>query len=481
MVTETRFSTGVRGLDGILGGGLIPKRAYLVRGGPGTGKSTLGAHFAAAGAALGEPTLIITLEESEEQLAADARSMGIDLGAVEFLDASESATSFTEEQTYDLFLPAEVERAPITKRIIESIERLRPQRVIIDSMSRFRMLATNAAVFRKQAVSLLHYLLDKGATVLMVSEALTETYDYDLCFMADGLITLESTDVGRFVRVDKVRGSAFAHGRHALRLGSGGMEVFPRLIPGDHVRVFEPTALPSGIETLDAMLEGGIEHGLVTMISGPSGVGKTTLAMQFVLSAVQRGEKVAVFSFEEPTAMLLRRCRQVGMDIDPFLVDGTLVVHEIEPLRLSSDELASLLVTEFERDSRSVIVVDSIAAYKLALRGDDLVERLHAVCRFMRNMGATVVLVNEISALGQGLKFTDAGISHLADNLLYLTYFERLEQDGLHIGRTISVIKTRVSAHSEEVYELLITSDGLLDRGPVDARGFVEGSVRSGG
>lgn len=434
------------------------------------------------GVALGEASLIITLEESEEQLRTDASSMGIDLGSVEFVDASESATSFTEEQTYDLFSPAEVERAPITRRIIETVERLRPVRVVVDSMSRFRMLATNPAVFRKQADSLSHYLVGMGATVLMVSDALTETYDYDLCFMADGLITLESTELGRFVRVDKVRGSTFAHGRHAVRLGSRGMEVFPRLIPGDHVRVFEPTPLPSGIEALDAMLEGGIEHGLVTMISGPSGVGKTTLAMQFVYSAVRRGERAAVFSFEEPTAMLLRRSRQVGMDVDPFLSDGSLVVREIEPLKLSSDELASLVVAEFERDSRSVIMIDSIAAYKLALRGDDLVERLHALCRFMRNMGATVLLVNEVSSLGQGLKFTDVGISHLADNLIYLTYFERAGNGGgLHVGRTVSVVKKRVSGHSDELYELLITPSGLEVRGPVDAHGFVEGAVRSGG
>ncbi|MCX8007958.1 MAG: recombinase RecA, partial [Coriobacteriia bacterium] len=373
-MSARRIPSGVPGLDELLGGGLIPERSYLVRGGPGTGKTTFCQQFLAEGVRAGEPALAISLEEGEEQYRADAAAAGVDLGGVEVLDLSALPESFAEDQAYDLFSPAEVERGPTTARIIEAVERLKPRRVVVDSMTRFRMYATNPYAFRRQVDSFVRYLTGSGATVLFVSEAIQQSYDYDLCFLADGTITLEVDAELRTVQVEKLRGGKQRTGRHAFVIADGGIRVYPRLVPGAYERPFAPELIPSGVPELDQLLAGGIERGLVTMISGPSGVGKSTLGMQFLMGAVSRGEKAILFAFEESLATLRARCSGLGMPMDAALASSSLLVQTVEPLQVSSDELAALVVDAVSREGRTVVMLDSIAAYRLALRGDDLVE-----------------------------------------------------------------------------------------------------------
>ncbi|MDI6712341.1 MAG: gas vesicle protein GvpD [Anaerosomatales bacterium] len=476
MGTE-RIPSGVPGLDELLGGGLIPRRSYLVRGGPGTGKTMLSQQFLAEGVRQGEASLAISLEEAEEQYRADATAAGVDLSGVEILDLSALPESFAEDQAYDLFSPAEVERGPTTTRIVEVIERLRPARVVIDSMTRFRMYATNPYAFRRQVDAFVRYLTSAGATVLFISEAIQPSYDYDLCFLADGTFTLEVDAELRTIQVDKFRGGQHRTGRHAFKIGDGGIRVFPRLVPGNHGAEFARQLVPSGIPELDRLLSGGIERGLVTMISGPSGAGKTTLGMQFLMGAVAAGERVALFAFEEPVATMTARCTALGMPIQGAIDSGALLVRSIEPLQVSSDELAAEIVEVVSQAGRTAVMLDSVAAYRLALRGDDLVERLHSLCRYLGNMGCTVILVNEVTSVGSGLRFTEAGLSYLADNLIYLTYFEDRSSTGSRVARAVTVAKKRVSAYDDALYELVFGDDGIMLRGPLVARGFVEGAV----
>ncbi len=306
-MAEERVSTGIVGLDEVLNGGLIPGRAYLVRGGPGTGKTTLGFHFLTAGSVNGETVLFISLGEPEEQIRANAACQGFDLRGVHFLDLSPTPEFFAEVETYDIFSPAEVEREPTTRRIVETVRALKPSRVFIDSMTQFRYLSTDPFQFRKQALSFLRFLTEQGATVVFTSESSLEAPDEDLQFLADGVIELEFVDMERHVRVRKYRGSDFRAGEHALRLTERGMEVFPQLIPEAFTRPFVAETVSSGIPALDEMLNGGLERGTTTIITGPTGVGKTTLGLQFVKEAARRGERSVVFTFEESVPTLVAR------------------------------------------------------------------------------------------------------------------------------------------------------------------------------
>jgi circadian clock protein KaiC len=251
MNTAKRLSTGIQGLDQVLQGGLIEGRAYLVRGGPGAGKTTLGLHFLVEGARQGEKVLFITLGETEAQIRANAEGLGIDLHGVGFLDLSPQSEFFTSEEVYDIFSAAEVEREPTMEKIINAVEQHRPRRVFIDSMTQFRYLATDAFQYRKQALSFFRFLAEKGATVLFTSEGSAEAPDEDLQFLADGVINIE-TDNLRTVRVSKFRGSDFASGRHIIRIGQGGMQIFPWIPPAHSEWESSLEKIPSGVPELAA-------------------------------------------------------------------------------------------------------------------------------------------------------------------------------------------------------------------------------------
>jgi circadian clock protein KaiC len=458
--TANRLSTGVGGLDEILRGGLNPGRAYLVRGGPGTGKTTLGLHFLTAGAREGEPAIFISLEEPEENLRKNAQTTGFDLAGITFLDLSPGSDFFSKGQTYDIFSPSEVEREPTTEKIIAVIDSLQPRRVFLEVMSEFRYLSADPFQFRKQVLSLLRFLAGKGATVLLSSEGSALAPDDDLQFMADGVINLDFTEAGRTVRITKFRGSEFHPGRHGMRLTSRGMEVFPRLVPASHGREFAPEQMRSGVAALDALLHGGLERGTVTIITGPTGVGKTTVGLQFMAEAARRGEHAVIYTFEESRTTLLRRSEGIGMPLLPLLKSHALSVVQVEPLRFTPDEFAHLVRHEVETRAAQMVMIDSVSGYHLSLHGEEqpghgdgeLVGHLHALCKYLRNMGVTGILVNEVERITGEFRATEIGISYLADNILFLRYLEMNSE----IHRVIGVLKKRLSGYESALRELQI-------------------------
>jgi circadian clock protein KaiC len=456
-MSEARLSTGIPGLDEILYGGLVPKRAYLIRGGPGTGKSTFGLHFLTNGAARGEKVLFITMGEPEAEVRKNARSMGFDLDGVEFLDLAPTPESFAEEATYDIFSPAEVERGPITQRITGAVESLKPTRVFVDSATQFRYLIADAFQFRKQMLSLARYLIEQGATVVFSSEGTAETPDNDLQFLCDGVINLELGPEGRVVGVTKFRGSGFQGGYNSMRLGDKGMEVFPRLVPGEYYREFVVEPLPFGVAELDKLLHGGLERGTVTIITGPAGVGKTSLGVQFVKEAAGRGEPSVVYSFEEGRDTMLRRCEGINIRVRAPIEKGTLSIVQVEPLHYTPDEFAQLVRHEVETQSARIVMIDSVSGYRLSLCGRELVSHLHALCRYLRNMGVTAILVNEVESITGEFRATEFGISYLVDNIIFLRYVEVEGQ----MRRTIGVLKKRISNFDKTLREFEITSRGI--------------------
>ncbi|UFS71391.1 AAA family ATPase [Geomonas sp. RF6] len=468
-----RISTGVGGLDEILEGGLIAGKTYVVRGGPGTGKTTLGMQFLAEGARLGEKTLFISLDEAEESIRQSARTLGLRFDDVAFLDMSPPSDYFTEVQTYDIFSPAEVEREPFANRVTEAVLKHNPTRVFLDPLTQFRYLSTDIFQFRKQVLSFLRFLTEQGATVVFTSESSTAHPDEDLQFMADGILDLLfDEEGGRSVCVKKLRGSDFMGNTHSMRLSVHGMEVYPRLVPKAHNVVFSLDTIPSGVAELDDLISGGVERGTVTFLSGPTGVGKTTVGLQFMKEAAERGERSVLFSFEEEVSLMLYRAQSIGMDARELVDQGMLRIERIEPLRYSPDEFAKKVRSQVEEDNVRVVMIDSVSGYRLCMRGSELVAHLHALCKYLQNMGVAVLLAIETTQLTGDFRVTDVDISYLSDNIIFLRY---LEIDG-HLRKAIGVLKKRLSNFEKTLREFEITPQGIRIGEPLlELRGILSG------
>lgn len=456
-----RIRTGVSGLDKVLCGGLVPARAYLARGGPGTGKTTLGLHFLATGVEQGEEVLYITLSEPEFQIRKAAQTIGFDLEGVSFLDLSPTSDFFAEVESYDIFSPAEVEREPTTQAIVERVKELKPTRVFLDSITQLRYLSTDTFQFHKQVLSFLRFLVEHDATVLATSEGSTEAPDEDLQFLSDAVINLDTGPNGRTLRVSKHRGSDFRRGAHSLRLTDEGMKVFPRLVPEEHRREFSSEPLSSGVPDLDSLLHGGLERGTVSIITGPTGVGKTSLGVQFMKEAAGRGQRSVLYAFEEEVGMLLDRCESISIPARKMIERGTLSVVNVEPLKYTPGEFAELVRTEVEEHDTDIVMVDSIRGYQLSLSGKNLVPQLHALCKYLQNVGVTTVLINEKEDMTGGFSATEVGISYMADNIIYLRYIEDHIGDQVELRKGIGVLKKRLSDFEKVMRELKITPYGI--------------------
>ncbi len=470
---QDRLSTGIAGLDEILYGGLIPNRAYLVRGGPGAGKTTLGLHFLAAGVNADEKSLYITMGEPASQIRINAEYLGFDAQNIEFLDLSPTSDFFTEIQTYDLFSPAEVEREPTTQKIIETVEKLKPNRVFLDAMTQFRYLSNDPFQFRKQVLSFMRFLLENKATVLSTSEGTDNAPDDDLQFMSDGVIHLNNTPQGRTIHVTKFRGSDYRAGQHTVRLTGKGMEVFPRLKPEAFSRDFVQEAIPSGVPELDELLHGGLERGTVTILTGPTGVGKTTLGIQFMKEAAGRGERSVVYTFEEAEDTLIHRCQSVNIPVSTMSKRGILSIVSVEPMQYSPDELARHVRREVEQKKARIVMIDSISGYRLCIRGEELVSHLHSLCQYLKNMGVTVILVNEMAYITGDFRVTEIGMSYIADNIVFLRY---IEMDG-EMSKAIGVLKKRLSSFERGLRQIEITRYGIKVGKPLNhLRGILSGT-----
>jgi circadian clock protein KaiC len=470
-----RIQTGITGLDEVLDGGFVPQRAYLLLGGPGTGKTTLGMHFLATGIALNERCLFINLGEAESQIKTNASGIGINLDTVHFLDLRPTSDVFRDMQTYDIFHAAEVEREPITKQIVSTIEALKPQRVFLDTVTHFRYLAPDDFQFRKQMHSFLRFLMEQGATVVFTAEESREPEDNDLQYMCDGMIYLENnTALGRrAVSIVKYRGSAFSEGRHAVKLTRTGMKVFPRLQPKIFYDDLDIEALSSGIQELDALLHGGLERRTISIISGPTGVGKTLLGMQFMKAAAERGERSVIYAFEEWTQTIINRAEATNTPVRAMLDTQILSIVQVDPLQYSPEEFALMVRRDVEEAGTSIVMIDSIAGYELSLKGSDLVSHLHALSKYLQSIGVTVLLINEVNEIMGDFKATEVGISYMCDNLIFLRYIEFQGE----IRRVMGVLKKRLSGFEATLREFDITPDGIKLGKPLkNLRGLLTGN-----
>lgn len=461
-----RISTGISGLDEILGGGVIPQRAYLLRGAPGTGKTLIGLHFLAAGTRR-ENSLFIALDEPEHKIRQNAASVGLNLRWVHFLDLSPSSEFFAQAQAYDLFAPAEVERSPLTQLLVETVSRLQPRRVFVDSMTHFRYLTPNEFEYRKQVLSFLRFLAEQGATVMFTSESSTLAPDDDLQSLSDGIIHLEMNGGHRRVSVTKMRGSAFRTGAHAVRINGRGVHVYPQLLPEPERFTAVQEQISSGVPALDQLLHGGLERGTIVLITGASGVGKTTLGMQLMKEAATHGERSVVYTFEEEVPLILSRCASVGIPAGEMMERGQLSLVKVEPLQHSAIEFAYMVREEVEKRGTRIVMIDSVAGYRLALHGEDLVGQLHALCKWLQSRGVVTLLVNETHTVSGPLLISEVGLSYLADTVLFLRYAEKYTSTRAELTRVIGVLKKRLGDFDPTLREFRITSQGVWIGHPV--------------
>ncbi|ERT06864.1 recA bacterial DNA recombination family protein [Lyngbya aestuarii BL J] len=472
-MNQNRLSTGISGLDEVLYGGLISERAYIVRGGPGCGKTTIGLHFLQAGILEGEISLFITLGEAEVQLRSIASALNFDQNKFHFLDLSPSSEFFTQAQSYDIFSPADVERDPLTQKIVAQIETLKPQRVFIDSITQFRYLANDKFIFHKQISAFLKFLKERKITVLLTTESSSEAPDEELQFISDGIINLEFNSYGRNLSISKFRSSNFRPGNHAMRLTDSGVLIFPRLLPDEFKQSFPTETISSGIPDLDELLQGGLERSTITIISGPSGVGKTTLGMQFMKEAAGRGERSLVCTFEESIDTLTRRCESVNIPVKAMVERGTLCILSIEPLLYTPDEFANIVRQEVEKQSAQIVMIDSMSGYRLSFQQENLTNHLHSLCRYLKNMGVATLLINEMEWITGDFRVTELGISYLADNIIFMRYLEIRGE----LRKAIGVLKKRLSDFEKTLREISITRYGIKVGKPLtNLRGILSGN-----
>lgn len=473
-----RQSTGIAGLDEVLHGGFIPERAYLIRGGPGTGKTTMGLHFLAAGATAGERVLLITFGEPQSQIRNDAARIGLNLEGVEALDLSPGQEFFTQAESYDIFSPAEVERDPTTRAIVEKIQSLKPRRVLVDAITQLRYLSTDAFQFHKQMLSFVRFLAHHHATAVLTSEWSAKAPDDDLQFMCDGVMHLGFSQHERTLEVSKFRGSALGAGVHSLRLGERGATVFPLLRAREFRRECTREPLSSGVPELDELLHGGLERGTVTIITGPSGVGKSTISAQFAKEAAGRGERSVIYCFEENRETLLARCNAINIPVSRMIEQGTLDVVKVDPLQMTPNEFNRLVRTEVEGKGANMVTIDSTMGYRHSFRSattQEMTGELLALTTYLSNMGVSTLLANEVEYVTGDFRVTEIGISHLADNVIFLRYVEVEGQ----LRRTIGVLKKRLSNFEKTMREFEITRYGIEVGEPLmQLRGILSGNPR---
>lgn len=466
-IPTSRISTGVAGLDDILNGGLTAQRVYLVEGSPGAGKTTLGLQFLLEGAARGERGLYITLSETTDELEAVAESHGWVMDGIDIYELA-GDTALDPESQQSVFHPAEVELGETTQNVMEQVDRVKPLRVVFDSLSEMRLLAQNPLRYRRQILALKQFFTARACTVLMLDDKTAQS-DQHLHSIAHGVITLEqiAKEFGkerRRVNVLKMRGIRFRGGYHDYVLETGGLRMFPRLVAAEHTRTFAPQVRSSGSQSFDDLLGGGLVAGTNTLIVGPSGIGKTTLTVRCMLSALERGEKAAFYLFDEGMGTFFSRNASFGMDLQPYLDNGQLSVQRIDPAELTPGEFTQMLRDAVELHGVKFVTIDSLNAYLQAMPGEQyLTLQMHELLSYLNLRGVTTMLV-----LGQhglvGEVRTDVDLSYLSDTTVLLRFFEAQAR----VRRALTVIKSRTTTHALTIHEMLLGSDGVRIGAPLE-------------
>ena len=464
-----KAQTGVSGLDTILEGGLAVGHVFLLEGNPGTGKTTIALSFLLEGARQGERGLYITLAETARELRLGAASHGWTIDdAIEIFELVPPESLLDANQHQSLLYSSDLELGETTKLVFQAFERVKPTRVVLDSLSEIRLLAQSSLRYRRQILVLKHYFARQGATVLLLDDMTSEQLDKTVHSVVHGVIHLEelAPNYGaerRRLRITKYRGQSYRGGYHDFTIRRGGIAVFPRLVAAEHRASFIRTVMTTDIPEFDALLGGGVEQGSSAVIIGPSGTGKSTVAIQFVVAAIARGEKAAMFVFDEELGLLFSRTRSMGIDLEALKNQGSLHIEQVDAAELSPGEFIARVRECIHVRHVKTVVIDSLNGYQAAMPEENaLILHIHELLQYLNRQGASTFLTVAQHGLLGDMR-TPVDVTYLADTVILLRYFEAQGR----VKRAVSVIKKRTGEHEDTIREFHVGHGGLKLGAPV--------------
>lgn len=471
MESRKKAKIGVVGLDDVLSGGLTRGNVFLLEGAPGAGKTTVALQFLLEGAKNGENSLYITLSETAQELREGAASHGWDIPPqVEIFELLPSEAILDDDQQQSLLYSSDLELNEATKKIFNAVERIKPSLVVLDSLSEIRLLAQNSLRYRRQILAIKHYFSRHSATVLMLDDLTAEIGDKTVHSLAHAVILLEqlAPEFGaerRRVRILKYRGQKYRGGFHDFTIAHGGVHVFPRLTAAEHHTAFARTQLSTGVTEFDQLLGGGIDTGSSTLILGPAGTGKSLIGIGFVMAAINRGEKAAMFTFDEETGLLTERMKGLGIDLAAAQASGALYLEQVDAAELSPGEFAHRVRHAVDKHQIKTVLIDSLNGYQASMPEENsLILHVHELIQYLNRQGASTFMTVAQHGLVGDMK-SPVDITYLADTVILLRYFEATGR----VRRAISIIKKRTGSHESTIREFSIGSSGLTVGEPLEA------------